>query len=54
MTVGAYDVALADLFQHKCPWIVAADHLTHIEPLVSDVIELEHERVGLTAVNAGV
>jgi hypothetical protein len=52
MTVCTNDVTGVDLVEHSTP-IALAKTSGDVEVLVPEVIELEHERVGLAAVDAG-
>jgi hypothetical protein len=52
MTVCTNDVAGVDLVENRLPPTVAQT-CGDVEVLVPEVIELEHERVGLAAVDAG-
>lgn len=51
MTVCTNDVALGDLVDYGGP-VAVAQAFGDVEPLGSDVVELEHERIGLAAVDA--
>jgi hypothetical protein len=51
MAVRANHIASLDLVEHGLPFVTADTH-GDTEALVPDVVELEHQRVGLSAVNA--
>jgi hypothetical protein len=51
MTVRTHDLALRDLVENRLP-AVASDAKGDLEVLASQVIEVEDDRVGLTAVDA--
>ena len=51
MTVCTNDVALGDLVEHGVP-VAVAQAFGDVEALVSHVVELEHNRIGLAAVSA--
>src|ERR1700742_4687789 len=53
MTVCTNDVALGDLVEDRLP-VTVAEALSDAEALVAQVVELEHERIALAAVDAGV
>ncbi len=52
MTVCTNDVAGVDLVENRLPATVAQT-FGDVEVLVPEVVELEHERVSLAAVDAG-
>lgn len=54
MTVGAADIALRELGLDDAPSDMSVQQLRDAGDLVSTVIELEHDRIPLTAVDAGV
>ena len=51
MTVRAHDLALCNLSEHVLPTPIPQP-LADVEELVPNVVELEDERVGFSAVNA--
>jgi DNA-binding LacI/PurR family transcriptional regulator len=51
MTVCTNDLALADLGEHRLPAVIA-DAFGDVEALVAEMVELEHERIALAAVDA--
>lgn len=51
MTVCTNDVAGGDLIEHGLP-IAVGEACGDVEVLVSEMVELQHERVDLAAVNA--
>jgi hypothetical protein len=51
VTVCTNDVALADLVEHGLP-VAVAESLGDVEQLAATVVELEYQRIGLTAVLA--
>jgi hypothetical protein len=53
MAVSANDIALRDLFEDPVP-VVIRQPSSDVEALVAKVIELEHHRIGLSTVAAGV
>ncbi len=53
MTVCTNHVALCDLVENRLPFAVA-DAFSDVEALVFEMVELEDQRVGLAAVDAGV
>jgi hypothetical protein len=52
MTVCTNDLALCHLVEHRLPTMVPPDRCD-AEFLVPQVVELEHDRVGLAAIRAG-
>lgn len=52
MTVCTNDLALADLVEDRLPAAIA-DAFGDVEALVVEMVELEHERIGLASVDAG-
>jgi hypothetical protein len=53
MTVGAHDLALGDLFKHAFPAAISKAG-ADVETFVAEMVELEHQWVRLTAVDARV
>ena len=53
MTVCTNDVALGDLVEDGLP-VAVTEALCDAEALVAQVVELEHQRIALAAVDAGV
>lgn len=51
VAVGADHLALLDLLEHALP-VPVSDAGTDVEPLVAEMVEVEHYRVGLSAVGA--
>jgi hypothetical protein len=51
MAVRAYDVAFLHLFEERLP-IAIGEASTDVEALLSEVIELEDQRICFTAVDA--
>jgi hypothetical protein len=51
MTISTNHVALCDLIQHGLPAVVA-ESLGDVEVLVSQMVELEDERICLAAIDA--
>jgi hypothetical protein len=51
VAVGADHLAFRDLLEDALPASVR-ERLRHIEALVAEVVELENDGVGLTAINA--
>jgi hypothetical protein len=52
MAVGASHLALGDLIQQCCPRDRVLDERADVRPLVTKVIEVQHLRIGLAAVDA--
>jgi hypothetical protein len=52
MTVCTNDVALGDLVEHDLP-VAVAEAVGDVEALASEMVELEDQRIGLAAVDAG-
>jgi hypothetical protein len=52
VTANAYDLALLHLRQHRFP-VSIWEMLGDVEFLVREMVELEHDRIGLPAVAAG-
>jgi hypothetical protein len=50
VTVRAHHVASRHLVEHRLP-VAAAETYGDAEALVSDVVKLEHQRVGLPAID---
>jgi hypothetical protein len=53
MTVCTNDVALGDLVEDRLP-VAVAEALSDAEALIAQMVELEHQRIALAAVDAGV
>jgi hypothetical protein len=51
MTVCTNDLALADLVEDRLPSVIA-HAFGDVEALVAEMVELEHQRIGLAAIDA--
>jgi hypothetical protein len=52
VTVGTDHIALLDLVEDALP-VAGGKGMADIERLLSEVVELEHDRIGLAAFGAG-
>jgi len=52
MAIAATDLALRDLSLDDWPSVSGSHHDGHLTPLRADVVELEHDAIGLAAVDA--
>src|SRR5262245_55116165 len=53
MAVCAPNFALRDLAPDRVPWNAEVDHGADVRSLVSKMIEVQHVRIGLSAIDAG-
>jgi hypothetical protein len=53
MTVCTNDVALGDLVEDRLP-VAVSEALSDAEALIAQMVKLEHQRIALAAVDAGV